>query len=51
MSIVKLALNIPISHIKGDHKDLEGMRNLAKLINQKVNEMEADDKKALMKEK
>ena len=49
--IIKLAASIiiPMSHLKGDHKELEDMKDKAKGILNKVKEMEADDKKAKAK--
>lgn len=49
--IIKLAASItlPMSHLKGDHKELEQMKEKAKGILDKVKEMEVDDKKAKAK--
>lgn len=49
MGLIKVAakmITMPVTHLKGDHKELEEMRALGKKIIAKVNEMEMDDKKA-----
>ena len=49
----KLAEKIvmPMSHLKGDHKDLENLKNLGKKIVNKTNEMEAEDATAKKKDR
>jgi hypothetical protein len=49
--IIKLAtsITIPMSHLKGDHKELEQMKDKAQGILNKVKEMQEDDKKAKAK--
>lgn len=52
MSLIKVAtkmITMPVAHLKGDHIELEQIRDLAKKLNAKVNEMEMDDKKAKAK--
>ena len=48
--IIKLAsITIPMSHLKEDHKELEGMKSKAKGILSKVKEIEVEDKEAKQK--
>jgi hypothetical protein len=47
MSIVKLALNIPISHLKGDTKEINEIREDAKKIVKVTKKMNAEDKEAM----
>lgn len=49
MSLIKLAkkmITLPLSHLKGDRKELEKIRATAKKVEDTVDEMEADDQKA-----
>ena len=48
--IIKLAaITIPDSHLKEDHKELEGMKHQAKKILKTTKEMEDEDKEAKKK--
>lgn len=42
-------ITMPTKHLKNDHKELEGIRQTAKDIEKKVDEMESDDKKTKKK--
>lgn len=46
MSIVKLALNIPMSHLKGDTKEIKEIRDSAQKIVKVTKEMNKEDKEA-----
>lgn len=48
MGLIKLAtqmITMPVGHLKNDKKELESIRQTAKKIEDKVDEMESDDKK------
>lgn len=47
--IIKLAINIPVSHLKGDGKELASMKKKAKGILDTITEMQAEDKDAMRK--
>ena len=47
--IIKLAINIPVSHLKGDGKELASMKKKAKGILSTITEMQAEDKEAMQK--
>lgn len=47
--IIKLAINIPASHLKGDGRELASMKKKAKGILHTISEMQAEDKEAMQK--
>jgi len=46
MSLIKLALNIPLSHLKGDTKEIKEIRQAALKIVKVTKEMNKEDSKA-----
>lgn len=50
MSLIKLALNIPISHLKGDQKEFKQIIDHANKIVKITKEMNKEDKEAMRNE-